>query len=107
VFDERGLIGVMYCDLFSRVGKELSPPAHYTIRCSRRVQGEDGDDASITRDGMQLPMIALVCDFSRPSAVPSFLSWGEVETVFHEMGHAMHCIPPLQIPEQSGPQSRY
>jgi mitochondrial intermediate peptidase len=99
VFDERGLIGVMYCDLFSRAGKELSPPAHYTIRCSRRVEGEDGDD-TITRDGMQLPMIALVCDFAKPSAVPSFLSWGEVETLFHEMGHAMHCnYPPSQIPE--------
>jgi mitochondrial intermediate peptidase len=91
VFDEKGLIGVMYCDIFSRLGKELSPPAHYTIRCSRKVQADEVDDA-ITRDGYQLPVIALVCDFQRPNSLPSFLSWTEVETLFHEMGHAMHCI---------------
>lgn len=91
VFDESGMIGIMYCDIFQRPGKELSPPAHYTIRCSRRVDPHELDDA-ITRDGYQLPTIALVCDFSRPRSRPSFLSWTEVETLFHEMGHALHCI---------------
>ena len=90
VFDENGRIGTMYCDIFSRPGKELSPPAHYTIRCSRRVEPFEVDEA-ITRNGFQLPTIALVCDFSRPRNRPSFLAWSEVETLFHEMGHAMHC----------------
>ena len=90
VVDENGLIGVMYCDIFARPGKELSPPAHYTIRCSRQVDSNDVDDA-IVRNGYQLPVIALVCDFSTSQARPSFLSWAEVETLFHEMGHAMHC----------------
>ena len=94
VFDETGLIGIMYCDIFSRPGKELSPPAHYTIRCSRRVEPYEVDDA-IARNGFQLPTIALVCDFSRPRNRPSFLSWTEVETLFHEMGHAMHCSSPI------------
>ena len=90
-YDESGHIGTMYCDLFERPGKELSPPAHYTIRCSRKLDPEDEDDA-ISRDGYQLPVIALVCDFSPNTNRPSFLSWNEVETLFHEMGHALHCI---------------
>jgi len=88
VFDDNGPIGFMYCDLFERPGKELSPPAHYTIRCSRRV--DEPDDDTI-RNGYQLPTIALVCDFARPKGRMSFLSWSEVETLFHEMGHALHC----------------
>jgi intermediate peptidase len=45
------------------------------------------------RDGLyQLPVVVLMCDFSVPTdRVPSLLSWHEVETLFHEMGHAMHC----------------
>ena len=94
VFDEKGLIGVMYCDLFARPGKELSPPAHYTIRCSRKLDEDEVDDAIITKDGYQLPMIVLVCDFLSPGFRPSCLSFAEVETLFHEMGHAMHCTTP-------------
>lgn len=90
VFDDDGHIGTMYCDIFERTGKELSPPAHYTIRCSRKLDENDIKD-SITLDNYQLPIIALVCDFSRPRNRISFLSWGEVETLFHEMGHALHC----------------
>ena len=96
IFNEKGHIGIMYCDIFERPGKDLSPPAHYTIRCSRKVDQDDVDDA-VVKDGYQLPMIALVCDFSRPKNRISFLSWGEVETLFHEMGHAMHCIYPCNL----------
>jgi len=98
VFDEKGLIGVMYCDLFARPGKKLSPPAHYTIQCSRKLDVGEVDDAIITRDGFQLPMIVLVCDFLRPGLRPSCLSFSEVETLFHEMGHAMHCTTPYRKP---------
>lgn len=91
VFDENGHIGTIYCDLFQRPSKELSPPAHYTIRCSRRLDPDEVDD-TMARDMYQLPTIALVCDFARSEHRPSFLSWTEVETLFHEMGHAMHCL---------------
>jgi intermediate peptidase len=42
----------------------------------------------------QLPTIALVCDFlpSENSREPSLLSYQSVETLFHEMGHAIHSI---------------
>ncbi|KAL2123236.1 hypothetical protein VTJ04DRAFT_3691 [Mycothermus thermophilus] len=43
----------------------------------------------------QLPTIVLVCDFPRPSPPgkqPALLSFFQVETLFHEMGHAIHSI---------------
>ena len=54
------------------------------------------DGMSTSRHGgvlKQLPTIALVCDFQpKEPGVPSLLSFNEVETLFHEMGHAIHSI---------------
>ena len=37
------------------------------------------------------PVIAIVCNFTKPTKdQPSLLSFSEVTTLFHEMGHAMH-----------------
>lgn len=119
VVDERsGVIGWIYADLFARKGKP-SGAAHYTVRCSRRT---DDDDAHRDFDGVdsaykeavqlsdrfeaahraqipgtegvfQLPVVVLLCEFTRPSVRkgPTILAWHEVLTLFHEMGHAMHC----------------
>jgi len=46
------------------------------------------------QEGMyQLPLVVLLCEFTRPSALKgaTVLDWHEVMTLFHEMGHAMHC----------------
>ncbi|CAG8830231.1 30513_t:CDS:2, partial [Gigaspora margarita] len=116
VIDEQeGKIGTIYCDLFNRHGKYLNA-AHYTVRCSRRVDDDDSArdippdmDISETeelatpdqgvrlhgRNGRyQLPIIVLTCDFARPkeNGRPSLLSLVEAETLFHEMGHAMHSM---------------
>lgn len=46
----------------------------------------------------QLPTIALICDFSIPATQntkvsrPALLTFREVQTLFHEMGHALHSI---------------
>ncbi len=116
VVDEKeGVIGVIYCDLFSRPGKPPSA-AHYTVRCSRRIDNDDAqgdllpaswdwskgmtgeeDTAGVVIPGndgrYQLPIVVLTTDFQRPSVEdgPSCLVWQEVETLFHEMGHAIHC----------------
>ncbi|KAI9792746.1 MAG: Mitochondrial intermediate peptidase [Piccolia ochrophora] len=125
VVDEtEGHIAVIYCDLFSRAGKNPNP-AHYTVRCSRRIH-EEHEDPDLDRsdtfplthltdaftDGMastrdahgalhQLPTIALICDFPTPSPSrspttkhqpPTLLTFRDVETLFHEMGHALQSI---------------
>ncbi|CED83185.1 mitochondrial intermediate peptidase [Phaffia rhodozyma] len=116
--DEAGaVIGTIYCDLFARQGK-TGNAAHYTVRCSRRVDDDDlqGDlppgqtdwtfdprgglnvqpAASRRREGLfQLPVVVLNCDFgeeSNSSGGLTLLAWQEVETLFHEMGHAMHSM---------------
>ncbi|KAI4130384.1 MAG: hypothetical protein LQ347_003405, partial [Umbilicaria vellea] len=117
VIDENeGHIAVVYCDLFSRPGKNPNP-AHFTLRCSRLISPSEIEEASASsalsdltplqaaNDGMatsispsgavyQLPTIALICDFAPPSnpAQPTLLSFREVQTLFHEMGHAIHSI---------------
>ncbi|SCV00435.1 LAMI_0G05028g1_1 [Lachancea mirantina] len=109
VSDSEGLIGVVYCDLFEREGK-TSSPAHFTVCCSRQIY-EGETDLSNIQTGFskesgtvfQLPVISLVCNF-RPSTASKdgnlyLLQLSDVETLFHEMGHAMHSMlgrTPLQ-----------
>lgn len=107
ILDESdGHIAVVYCDLFERRGKNPNP-AHFTVRCSREITDEeylqsalsgdredDGMASARRADGKlyQLPTIALICDFPRGdlSKRPTLLSFREVQTLFHEMGHAVH-----------------
>lgn len=119
VVDENNqILGYIYADLFARRGK-ASGAAHYTVSCSRRTDDDDeAGDFSLSeefneplvrisrefgaihrrpirgREGIfQLPVVALLCDFIRPSLTrgATTLEWHEVLTLFHEMGHAMHC----------------
>ena len=39
------------------------------------------------------PHVSIVCNFTKPTATqPSLLTHGEVKTLFHEFGHALHSI---------------
>jgi mitochondrial intermediate peptidase len=121
VHETEGHIGVVYCDVFRRESasvRKYDSAAQFTVRCSRRIDEDHilapPDDKSFTGgevDGMrcvenvkdvvvdgvkkvyQLPIVVLVTSFSRVESdgVPSCLSLSEVETLFHEMGHVMHC----------------
>lgn len=102
-------IAVLYCDLFEREGKSPNP-AHFTLRCSRRITQEEEEESAEEyyipiNDGMpvssrdpvsgaiyQLPTVALICDFPPASnpRKPTLLSFRDVQTLFHEMGHAIH-----------------
>lgn len=116
VDDTNGTIGSIYADLFSRPGKPVGA-AHYTVRCSRRVDYDDVAGDFIPEDYQhavqesqdfeaekvqripgqegvfQLPLVVLLCDFSPSSASgAAVLNWQDVTTLFHEMGHAMHSM---------------
>ncbi|ORY15807.1 peptidase M3A/M3B [Clohesyomyces aquaticus] len=122
VSETDGHIAVLYCDLFSREGKTPNP-AHFTLRCSREISESEIQEASnsphpfsspveAATDGMavglnkttntyyQLPTIALICDFSSNRLTrPTLLSFNDVRTLFHEMGHGLHSFlgrTPLQ-----------
>ena len=74
--------GTIYLDLLPRPGK-FNHAAHFVIRCSRMVSPTE----------RQHPSVALVCNFPPVSGKGrSLLSHGEVETLLHEFGHAMHSV---------------
>ncbi|XP_071686243.1 mitochondrial intermediate peptidase, mitochondrial isoform X2 [Rutidosis leptorrhynchoides] len=72
-----GDLGYIYLDLNSRVGK-YPGCAHFAIRGGRRV----------SKTEYQLPVIALVCNFSKSHR----LNHSDVDTLFHEFGHALHSL---------------
>ena len=75
-------MGLFYLDMFPREGK-YNHFAQFGIVEGKRL-----------RDGRyQRPTVALVCNFPTPApGKPSLLSHTDVETLFHEFGHAMHSI---------------
>jgi thimet oligopeptidase len=75
-------LGLFYLDMFPREGK-YNHFAEFDI-----VGGK------LLADGKyQRPTVALLCNFPPPSAdKPSLLNHQEVETLFHEFGHALHSI---------------
>ncbi len=75
-------MGLFYLDMFPRDGK-YNHFAQFPI-----IEGKRLPDGQYQR-----PVCSLVCNFPPPQPdKPSLLSHDEVETVFHEFGHAMHTI---------------
>ncbi|TDH72120.1 hypothetical protein CCR75_001239 [Bremia lactucae] len=75
-------MGYIYFDLYPRPNK-YAHAAHFTIRCGKRL----------SESSYQKPIVALVCNFAKPAPdSPSLLAHAEVETLFHEFGHAMHSL---------------
>ncbi len=74
-------LGLFYLDMFPREGK-FNHFAQFGIIEGKLLPG-----------GYQRPTVALVCNFPPPTGgQPSLLKHSDVETLFHEFGHAMHSI---------------
>ena len=77
--DDGSLLGYLYVDLFPRATKR--PGAWMT---SFRDQG-------LWQGQERRPHIAIVGNFTPPQpGHPTLLAFSEVETLFHELGHALH-----------------
>ncbi len=75
-------LGLFYLDMFPREGK-YNHFAQFTII----------DGKLLPSGKYQRPTVALICNFPPPSKdKPSLLAHTDVETLFHEFGHAMHSI---------------
>jgi thimet oligopeptidase len=75
-------LGLFYLDMFPREGK-YNHFAQFGII-----------DGKLLPDGQyQRPTVALICNFPSPAnGHPPLMSHNDVETLFHEFGHAMHSI---------------
>lgn len=72
-------VGIFYVDFFPRSSKRGGA----WMQAYRKQSGAGEDFVA--------PVIVNVCNFTKPTAdAPSLLSIDEVETLFHEFGHALH-----------------
>jgi thimet oligopeptidase len=75
-------LGLFYLDMFPREGK-YNHFAQFGL-----IEGKLLENGSYQR-----PVCSLVCNFPTASKdKPSLLAHSDVETIFHEFGHAMHTI---------------
>mgnify|MGYP002779182062 CR=1 FL=1 len=82
ILDENGkLLSIWYGDYFPRPGKRAGA-WNTTTRSQHFANGQD-----------VRPHVLNVCNFTRPTeTMPSLLTFREVETLFHEFGHALHSM---------------
>lgn len=86
------LIGILYTDYFPRAGKRAGAWMNNIID-------------QYVKDGVNhRPVICNVGNFTKPTSdKPSLLSMDEVETLFHEFGHALHgLMTQCTYPSMSG-----
>lgn len=97
VSDGQRFMGILYLDLHPRSNKR-SGAWMTEFRAQSAIDGHE-----------VRPLIQVVCNFSKPTAdKPSLLSFDEVETFMHEMGHAMHgMLSDVHCPSVSGTSVRH
>lgn len=81
VYEKDGtLLGLLYADFFYRAGKG---PGAWMTEFRAETKADDGKKT--------IPLIAIVCNFSKPVGNnPVLLTSEEVNTFLHEFGHALH-----------------
>ena len=80
VVDDRGALqAIFYADFHPRPGKR-GGAWMTSFKPQFRKNGHN-----------ERPHVSIVCNFTRPTeTMPSLLTFGEVTTLFHEFGHALH-----------------
>ena len=94
VTDEDGnYLALFYTDFFPRAGKRNGA---WMTSYKEQYIDEQGKDSR--------PHISIVCNFTRPTdTAPSLLTFGELTTLFHEFGHALHgMLSKVTYPSLSG-----
>ncbi len=82
VIDNNEVIAVVYMDFFPRASKRSG-----AWMTNFREQYYDRDGKNI------IPVVSLVFNFTKPAGdKPSLLNLDQLETLFHEFGHALHSI---------------
>jgi thimet oligopeptidase len=91
LFDNK-IRGIFYLDLFPRDDK-YNHAAMFPIISGRS-----------TKNGYQLPVASLVCNFPKPTKErPSLMPHNEVITMLHEFGHLLHhLLTEAELASQSG-----
>jgi thimet oligopeptidase len=75
-------LGLLYLDLLPREGKERGGGESDIVNGRRLANGK-----------YEAPVAAIILNFPPPAGdKPSLLSHSDVEILFHEFGHALHCI---------------
>lgn len=73
-------VGILYMDFHPRASKRSGA---WMTEFRGQHRNQDGQNV--------LPIIQVVCNFTRPTATaPALLNFDESETLFHEFGHALH-----------------
>ncbi len=80
VVENNKVIGILYMDFYVRPSKGSGAWMTEFRGQHRKANGEN-----------IIPVISVVCNFPQPTATkPSLLNIDEVQTLFHECGHALH-----------------
>eukprot|EP01138_Halocafeteria_seosinensis_P007921 gb/GECG01008092.1/.p1 GENE.gb/GECG01008092.1/~~gb/GECG01008092.1/.p1 ORF type:complete len:963 (+),score=122.89 gb/GECG01008092.1/:1-2889(+) len=108
IHEEDGPLGTIYLDMFARPNKSAGA-AHYVVRCGRQLYWEAGHDSQVEHPAtlpgnniesskeFQMPIVSLIMSFSPNQGGGQgdkevLLTPPEVETLFHEFGHALHSL---------------
>lgn len=95
IFHNNGILGVIYLDLFQRLGKSSSPAAKFNIVCGRKKN---------ELYEKQIPIVVLSTNFPKSNEISQNLyfnladlktqgiNFPMVQEFYHELGHALHSI---------------
>ncbi len=93
-YADGSLVGILYTDYFPRAGKR---PGAWMNNILNQWKEEVSEEEIVNRTSVNRtsldhrPVIINVGNFNKPTAGnPSLLSMDDVETLFHEFGHALH-----------------